>query len=68
MAKAKAVSAPRSQKIGGLDKWEVENALDTLVRAEAIKTDTRMMKSVGIEAVRRQKALSKVKKPKRKRK
>ncbi len=44
-----------------LDEWEVDNALQTLKRAEQIKDDARLMKAVEKQAVKEQKALEKVK-------
>lgn len=57
--------ATRKKTIGGVDRWEVESALDTLIRAEELKTDKKMMKAVKTESKRRQKALSKVVRKKR---
>ena len=51
---------PRKQTIGGIDKWEVQSAVDTLKNAESIKQDAKMMKAVKIEARREQKALRKI--------
>ena len=58
----------KQQTIGGKDKWEVENAVDTLQRAEEIKRDKSMMKAVSIEAKRRQVALKKIIKPSKRKK
>ena len=54
------IAQPRIQRIGGIEKFEVLNAADTLIRAEEIKADKRMMKATNIELNRRQKALKKV--------
>lgn len=54
------IARGRTQSIGGIEKYEVINAADTLIRAEEIKADRKMMKATGIELHRRQRALSKV--------
>lgn len=41
-------------------KWEARNALDTLRRAEEIKSDRGLMRDVKREAMSQQKALAKV--------
>ena len=41
------------------DEWEVQHALDTLLRAEEIKADKRMMKKVTALAKKQQARLSK---------
>jgi len=42
------------------DKWEISNAVDTLKRAEEIKKNSGLMKSVKAEAKKQQIALSKI--------
>ena len=41
MAKTKAIN-PASEKIDGIDKWQVENAADALARAEEIKNNPKL--------------------------
>ena len=57
MASEVAKTAP---KINGKDKWEVENAADTLRRAEEIKTDAQLFKAAKKELLRRLKQTQKV--------
>lgn len=49
-----------NEKVGGIDRWDVQSALNTLKRAEEIKTDKKMMKAVKIQARQDQKALIKI--------
>ena len=50
---AKTASAP------GVDRdWEVENAVDTLIRAEEIRNDAKLMKKVRPALARRQKQVA----------
>jgi hypothetical protein len=35
------------EKIGGFDRWEVRNHMETLEKAHKIKADTKMMKAIG---------------------
>lgn len=42
------------------DDWAVQNALDTLIRAEEIKSDKKLMDLVEKEKVKRQAALNKL--------
>ncbi len=46
--------------IARMDKWEVANAADTLVRAEEIKSNKRLLSSAKRELTKRQTALKKV--------
>ncbi len=46
--------AEKSEKIGGFDKWEVENAYDTLTRAKEIEKDTKKVAAVKIYAKMRE--------------
>ena len=34
------------EKINGMDKWEVQSAVDTLIRAEEIKNDSKLLSAV----------------------
>ncbi len=49
-------AAPRRKK----DTWEAQYALDTLIRADEIKGDKKLMKQVGVEAKKREKALDNI--------
>ena len=40
----------KSEKINGIDKWDVRCAMETLQRAETIKNDKKMMAAVGVLA------------------
>lgn len=44
-----AIAAPKKEKnkYGKWDKWEIENAADTLIKAEEIKGDKEKMKYVS---------------------
>lgn len=42
------------------EKWAIEGAMDTLQRAEAIKSDPAMMKKVKVAAAKKQKELAKI--------
>ena len=55
-----ALTPPRTKKIAGVDEWEVRGAVDTLVRAEQIKHDAKLMNAVQIEAKRQAQAIKKV--------
>jgi len=52
--------ASTQKKVGGIDKWEVENALSTLRQAGEIKSDVKMMKAVKIQVKREQAQLRKM--------
>ena len=54
MAKKPRTRAPK------IDKWEVENAADTLMRANEIKQNKVMMRRAKAVLTKRQKAISKV--------
>lgn len=56
---ASAPVSPRRRTIGGLDEYEVKNALESLTRAEQVRGDAKMMKAVGIEARRQTAAIKK---------
>lgn len=49
MSKSELAAAPKKEKneYGKWDKWEIENAADTLIRAEEIKADKEKMKYVS---------------------
>lgn len=36
---------PKSDKIDGIDKWQVESAAETLIRANEIKADPKLLKA-----------------------
>lgn len=42
---------------GGVDRFEAEQALDTLMRADVIVGDTRMMKAVSVVAEQKKRVL-----------
>lgn len=42
-------------------KWEIQNAVDTLIRADEIKKNKKLMVSVKKEAARQKKILAKIK-------
>lgn len=50
----------KQMPINKLDEWEVKNSLDTLVQAEKIKKDPKLMKAVKREANKQKQALIKV--------
>jgi len=52
------IATSRKKTIGGIDKYEVTNATDTLMQAEDIKKDKKLMKAVQIDKGQRQNALS----------
>lgn len=60
MAKTKAVQPPK------IEKYEVEAAADTLMKAEQIRADNRLMKRADRELNRREAAIKKVRKRNRK--
>lgn len=45
---------------GKYDGWAVQSALDTLIRAEEIKADKKLMALIDKEKVKRQEALNKL--------
>ena len=49
-----------ASKIKQVDEWEVQNAVDTLKRAEGIKADGTMMAAVGIEISKQRQALDRI--------
>lgn len=55
-------SRPKQPK---LDKWEVQNAADTLMRAGEIDANSRLNKAAKVELAKRQVAITKVIKKKR---
>lgn len=46
MAKIAECSPIKEEKINGLNKWDVENACDCLMKAEAHKKDPKMMAAI----------------------
>lgn len=52
-------ATPQKRKRSGLDKWEVSGAADTLVRAEEIRGNRRLMGAAKRELGKRQKAMAK---------
>jgi hypothetical protein len=40
----------KDEKINGIDKWEVKDAMHTLQRAEELKGDKKMMAAIAILA------------------
>lgn len=58
--KLTGASPVESNKSGKPDKWECEDAIRTLTRAEEIKKDARLMSHVRKHAVEQQKTLAKV--------
>ncbi len=55
MANAEAMPLP-----GGVERFEAENALDTIVRAGEIEADPKMMAAVGEVAILRANEASKI--------
>ena len=52
---------PMTEKIGGMDAWEVRNAADTLMQAEEIKTmKPKLYKLAKAEALKKAKLAVKV--------
>ncbi len=47
------VTAKKSDKIGGFDKWDIESAFDTLTRAREILADDKKVKAIKIYAAKR---------------
>lgn len=43
-----------------IEEWEVKSAADTLIRAEEIKEDEKLMKLVDKELTKRKKAINKL--------
>ena len=41
-----ATAAPTSERLYGYDRWEVQDALRTLTRAQEIVNDTKLFKAV----------------------
>ena len=56
MAKSRA----ERLEANAIDEWEVKNAVDTLIRAEEIKNNKKMMKLVDKELKARKKAIDNV--------
>jgi hypothetical protein len=42
---------PKRETIGGIDKWEVEDALKTITRAQEIKTNSNLFAAVKLLAM-----------------
>lgn len=60
MAKKKGKTTRKTKAIPTTDReWEVRNAADTLVKANEIKADKPMMRSVNAELKKRQRAIAK---------
>ena len=55
-----SVVGTRQKKINGIDLYQVENALDTMTRAEEMQKDEKLMKATEKLLKRRRDALSKV--------
>jgi hypothetical protein len=55
------VTAPKVEKVGGYDKWEVENWLDTILRSYDLREDKKKMKAIKMLAVEKKKHLSLIK-------
>ena len=51
---------PKVEKIDGIDKWEVENAADTLRRAFEIKANPKLLRAAMKVVRKRQEADKKV--------
>lgn len=54
---------PAEAKKRGIDKWEAQDALRTIQRAEEIKSNKPLMKAVKAEAKSQMKAMERVCKP-----
>lgn len=52
--------APKKEKQGKFDKWEVESSFDTLMRAEDIKGNSALMKEIAKYAGKKRKVFEKV--------
>ena len=50
----------KSEKIGGFDKWDIENAFDTLTRAREILNDAKKVAAVKLYAKKRATATAEV--------
>lgn len=60
MAKNSMTVAAVEPKKDSIDKYEVEDAVRTLLRAEEIKADKKLMALVGPEISKKHKAISKI--------
>jgi hypothetical protein len=56
MAKVEA-AVPKTEKIGGIDKWEVENALETLLKAKEIEHNPKLMAALAPLLKKKRKAI-----------
>lgn len=54
------MDGPKVEKIDGIDKYEVENAADTLVRAEEIKRKPKLLAAAKKVIATRLEAMKKV--------
>ncbi len=59
MSKRRTTKA-RPARVPRLDKWEIEGAADTLMRASEIDANTNLKSAANKVLVKRQKAISKV--------
>ena len=59
-AKAKKKSSPKNSSVSSNRNWKTMDALDTLIRAEELKRDKKMMGRVKVEAEKRERALNKI--------
>jgi hypothetical protein len=51
---------PKEERINGIDKWKVENDLDTCMRYHEVMSDPRRKKAVGMLAKQRAQKLQKL--------
>ncbi len=55
-----AIATKKKDTIGGFDKWEIESAFDTLVRAKEILGDDKKVDAIRLYADERVKATEEV--------
>lgn len=62
MGKVESASNPNSfgRRMRKIDEWEVKSAVDTLIKAEEIKKDDKLMKLVRAEIKKKKLALANV--------
>ena len=59
--KSRAIIRESSPTRPAMDEFEVRHSVETLIKAEEIKKDKRMMRAVGKEIAKKEKALKLIK-------